>query len=170
MPWRSQLKHWKTILKHLCWGSHLKIFFLRLFTNLTAWDGPFYVHQDCQPTYRTTWYETALEYYLPHSHWSRRSYQCYSCRTWRGTFHWHAPFHANSAFCSRLGRNRRRWAVKTCLRLTIPSSDLVSLRPSLLRQLSLELAFEALENPKIPISKINCSDMGVFVANAIDDG
>ena len=37
-------------------------------------------------------------------------------------------------------------------------------------RLSLELAFEALENANIPISKIKGSDMGVFVANAMDDG
>ncbi len=37
-------------------------------------------------------------------------------------------------------------------------------------RLTLEMAFEALENANIPLSKIKGSDMGVFVANAMDDG
>jgi len=37
-------------------------------------------------------------------------------------------------------------------------------------RLALEMAFEALENANIPLSKIKGSDMGVFVANAMDDG
>lgn len=37
-------------------------------------------------------------------------------------------------------------------------------------RLTLEMAFEALEDANIPLSKIKGSDMGVFVANAMDDG
>ena len=37
-------------------------------------------------------------------------------------------------------------------------------------RLSMEIAFEALENANIPISKIKGSDMGVFVAAGMDEG
>ena len=34
----------------------------------------------------------------------------------------------------------------------------------------MEIAFEALENANIPISKIKGSDMGVFIAGGMDEG
>ena len=37
-------------------------------------------------------------------------------------------------------------------------------------RLSMEIAFEALENTNIPISKIKGSDMGVFVTAGMDEG
>ena len=37
-------------------------------------------------------------------------------------------------------------------------------------RLSMEIAFEALDNANIPISKIKGSDMGVFVAVGMDEG
>lgn len=48
------------------------------------------------------------------------------------------------------------------------SSEAFFLSPTI--RLTLEMAFEALENANIPLSKIKGSDMGVFVANAMDDG
>jgi hypothetical protein len=37
-------------------------------------------------------------------------------------------------------------------------------------RLSMEIAFEALENANMPISKVKGSDMGVFVAAGMDEG
>lgn len=48
------------------------------------------------------------------------------------------------------------------------SSEAFFVSPTI--RLSLEMAFEALENANIPISKIKGTDMGIFVANAMDDG
>jgi acyl transferase domain-containing protein len=48
------------------------------------------------------------------------------------------------------------------------SSEAFFVSPTI--RLTLEMAFEALENGNIPLSKIKGSDMGVFVANAMDDG
>ena len=50
----------------------------------------------------------------------------------------------------------------------ISSAEAFHVSPNI--RLSLEIAFEALENANIPISKIKGSDMGVFVAAGMDEG
>ena len=50
----------------------------------------------------------------------------------------------------------------------ISSAEAFHVSPNI--RLSMEIAFEALENANIPISKIKGSDMGVFVAAGMDEG
>ena len=50
----------------------------------------------------------------------------------------------------------------------ISSAESFHVSPNI--RLSMEIAFEALENANIPISKIKGSDMGVFVDAGIDEG
>ena len=50
----------------------------------------------------------------------------------------------------------------------ISSAEAFHVSPNI--RLSLEIAFEALENANMPISKIKGSDMGVFVAAGMDEG
>lgn len=50
----------------------------------------------------------------------------------------------------------------------IPPAEAVFVSPTV--RLTLELAFEALENANIPISRVRGTDMGVFVAAGLDTG
>ena len=50
----------------------------------------------------------------------------------------------------------------------ISSAEAFHVSPNI--RLSMEIAFEALENANIPIAKIKGSDMGVFVAAGMDEG